>query len=94
MSPLIPVAIAGLVLISLSILGLFYRVWRGPSVADRVVALDTIGANVVAFVALYSLAFETDEAIDAVLVIAILAFIGTVAIARYLARGAVIDRKG
>ncbi|MEW6624194.1 MAG: Na(+)/H(+) antiporter subunit F1 [Bacillota bacterium] len=70
----------------------FYRVIVGPTVPDKVVALDTIGVNIVAIIALFSIRQGTMLYLDAALVIAILAFVGTVAIAKYLQRGDIIDR--
>ncbi|MDW7675122.1 MAG: monovalent cation/H+ antiporter complex subunit F, partial [Bacillota bacterium] len=68
------------------------RVAVGPDLPDRVIALDTVGVNVVAMIALFSLKTATELYVDAMLVIAILAFVGTVAISKFLVKGEIIDR--
>lgn len=67
------------------------RLVRGPSVADRAVALDTIAVNLVALIVLLSIRYNTVAYFDSVLVIAVLGFLGTVAIAKYLLKGDIID---
>lgn len=77
---------------SLAMLGLIYRVIKGPTMPDRVVALDAIGINLVAIVALGSIALRTREFLDIILLIGILAFIGTVAFSKYLEKGVIMER--
>ena len=65
----------------------FFRLLKGPALADRVVALDgmtIIGMSVIVFAA-----FFTDQLIyiDAALIYGLVSFIGVVALARYLERG-------
>jgi multicomponent K+:H+ antiporter subunit F len=68
-----------------------WRVLRGPEPVDRVLALDTLYINTVALVILLGLRLGSDLLFEAALVIAMLGFVGTVALARYLARGDVIE---
>ncbi|AQQ52716.1 Na(+)/H(+) antiporter subunit F1 [Planococcus lenghuensis] len=81
-----------LILVSLSVIGLLIRLIKGPSVPDRVVALDAIGISLVSIVALLSLIFETEFFLEVILLMSILAFIGTAAFAKFLERGEVFDR--
>lgn len=67
------------------------RLVRGPSVADRAIALDTVAVNLVAIIVLLSIRYETVAYFDSALVIAVLGFLGTVAIAKYLLKGDIID---
>ncbi len=60
------------------------RLWRGPSLPDRVVALDQIGIHVVAVSAVYSIKVNRVVFLDVAVVTALLAFITVVAFARYL----------
>lgn len=60
------------------------RVLAGPSDFDRVLALDTIFLQCVALVLLLSLLWETDVFYDLALVLAVLGFVVTMAVARYL----------
>ena len=68
-----------------------YRVIRGPTTPDRVVALDTIGTNVVAIAILFALGTDSGFFIDVGLVLAIIGFISTIAVARYVSEGDIIQ---
>jgi multicomponent K+:H+ antiporter subunit F len=63
----------------------------GPEVTDRVLALDTMYINVVALVILFGMRFGTELFFEAALIIALLGFASTVALARYLSRGDVME---
>jgi multicomponent Na+:H+ antiporter subunit F len=83
-----------LVLLSLSILASLYRVFKGPSMPDRVIALDSIGINIIGIVAILSVILNTLAFLEIILLIGILAFIGTIAFSKFLERGEVIDHRG
>jgi multicomponent Na+:H+ antiporter subunit F len=83
--------IAVLVL-ALCIIMAAYRVIAGPSQPDRVIGLDTIAINIVGLILVLDIKSGSRASVDAALVIALLAFLGTVALAKYLAGGTVIDR--
>ncbi|WP_405112295.1 Na(+)/H(+) antiporter subunit F1 [Paenibacillus sp. FSL K6-1217] len=68
-----------------------WRLVKGPSLPDRVAALDTIGINLLAMVAVLSVLFKTQAYIEYILLIGILSFIGTMALARYIERGVVFE---
>jgi multicomponent Na+:H+ antiporter subunit F len=68
-----------------------YRVIVGPTIPDRVVALDTIGTNVVAIAVLYALVTDTGLFITVSLVLAIIGFISTIAVARFVTEGDIIE---
>lgn len=61
----------------------FIRLALGPSLADRVVALDLITVLAVSFAALIGLAFDERAFLDVALALALVAFLATVAFARY-----------
>lgn len=82
-----------LCLLLAAILANLYRVVKGPSSVDRVMALDSIGINLIASIAVFSVLLHTHAFFDLILLIGILSFIGTVAFARFMERGAVIERK-
>ena len=65
-----------------------WRLFRGPTLADRVIALDLIAGIVFAFAVL--VAIESDESLflNVAFAIAVVTFLGTVAIARLMERGA------
>jgi len=70
----------------------FIRAIMGPTMQDRVIALDTVGLLLVGFVCLIMILHETVAYTEIILVIGILAFVGSIALAKFLERGAVFDR--
>lgn len=86
--PMIEVALAlSAAMLSIAVVLSFFRLVWGPSLPDRVVALDLIAIEVVAAVAIYEIATEQPVLLDAAIVLALVAFLGTVAFARYVERG-------
>jgi multicomponent Na+:H+ antiporter subunit F len=67
------------------------RVIKGPSIPDRVVALDEIGINLIGITALVSILLNTTAYLEVILLIGILAFIGTVAFSKFLEKGEIIE---
>lgn len=72
------------VLLSVSLILVFVRLALGPSTADRVVALDLTAFIAVTFIALYCIATGKDVFLDAAVALALIAFLGTLAFARFL----------
>lgn len=68
-----------------------WRLLRGPETMDRVLALDTLYVNAVALAILLGLRLQTPLLFEAALLIAMLGFVATVALARYVSRGDVIE---
>jgi multicomponent K+:H+ antiporter subunit F len=68
-----------------------WRLVRGPEATDRALALDTMYTNVVALVVLQGIRYGSELFFEAALLIALLGFVSTVALARYLSRGDVIE---
>jgi multicomponent Na+:H+ antiporter subunit F len=64
----------------------FIRLVRGPSLPDRVVALDLITVQIAAMLAVDTIATGQPVFLDAAIVLALISFLGTVAFARYLER--------
>lgn len=81
---------AALILVSALCVLCSYRVIRGPSDPDRVVALDTIATNVVAIAVLFAIQTDRGLFITVSLVLAIIGFIATVAVAKFVIEGEVI----
>lgn len=71
-------------LLSVAVLMAFVRLARGPSLPDRVVALDLLATLAIGMIAVYSIARNQPVLLDVAIVLALLAFLGTVAFARYL----------
>jgi multicomponent Na+:H+ antiporter subunit F len=72
--------------IVLAMLLAFIRLARGPSLPDRVVALDLITVQIAAMMAVDTIATGQSVFLDAAIVLALISFLGTVAFARYLER--------
>jgi multicomponent Na+:H+ antiporter subunit F len=83
--------VISLVTVSISILLLLYRTIKGPTNPDRAIALDSIGINLIALAALVAIQLQTTFFNEVILLIGILAFIGTVAIAKFIEKGVIID---
>ena len=68
-----------------------YRLIKGPDAPDRVLALDTLYINAIALIVLLGITLGTRLSLEAALLIAVMGFVGTVAMAKYLKRGSVIE---
>ena len=68
-----------------------WRLLRGPSAPDRILALDTLYMGMVALIILLNIRFDTELLFEAALIVAMLGFVSTVALARYVTRGDVIE---
>ncbi|WP_110113725.1 Na(+)/H(+) antiporter subunit F1 [Bacillus sp. CGMCC 1.16541] len=80
-----------LVIISVATIGFVYRVIKGPSTADRVIALDAIGINLIAITAIMSIILRTEAFLEVILLLGIIAFVGTIAFSKFLQRGEIIE---
>jgi len=76
-----------LVVIGLGIILCFVRLLKGPTAPDRAVAVDTIATITTSLLVLLGFIFERYIYLDVALVYAVLTFIGSVAIARFLEEG-------
>ena len=75
-------------------LALVLNLWRlliGPHIVDRILALDTMFINAIALMVLYGLALGTEIFFEAAMIIAMLGFVSTVAYARFILRGNIIE---
>lgn len=72
--------------LSLALLLTFARLLRGPSLPDRVIALDMMATLSIGVVAVYALATGQPALLDVALLLALLAFLGTVGFAYYIER--------
>ncbi|WP_299316558.1 K+/H+ antiporter subunit F [uncultured Halomonas sp.] len=68
-----------------------FRLAKGPDVPDRLLALDTLYVNSIALIVLLGLWLNTKTYFEAAILIAMLGFVGTMAICRYLLRGDIIE---
>lgn len=68
-----------------------YRLLRGPTLPDRILGLDTLYVNAMALLVLLGIRFDTALYFEAALVIAMLGFVGTVVLSKFLLRGDIVE---
>ena len=84
------------ILISMHVLGIsmllaLYRLLRGPGVADRILALDTLNINAIALLILDGMYLKSEIYFEAALVIAMLGFVSTVVLSKYVLRRDIVE---
>ena len=90
MSPLVLAGLQlGLVVLVSLIIPCAYRVWKGPSAADRLQAVDAITTLLMAIIILLALLQGISMFIDVAIALAAFSFIGTLGMARYISEGKV-----
>ncbi|WP_192035237.1 monovalent cation/H+ antiporter complex subunit F [Halomonas sp. YLGW01] len=83
---------SSIILVSLAMMALalclaFVRLYRGPSLPDRVVALELFSAILVGMIGLIAIATDVPSLLDVAIVMALMAFMATIGFARFLERG-------
>jgi multicomponent Na+:H+ antiporter subunit F len=76
-----------LFLLAAGLLLALVRLVKGPTLPDRVVALDLMASHAVAILVVHALAYDERGLLHPALVLALVAFLGTVAFARYIEKG-------
>ena len=76
-----------LVTLSLALLIAFIRLVKGPTLPDRIVAMDLFGVLVVGLIVVLAGSSGVRATLDAAIVIALVGFVGTIAYATYVERG-------
>ena len=79
-------SLASLTMLLGSMILVLWRIARGPTAADRVIALDLLSMLVVAFLVTVSIHTRETSYLDVAIAYACIAFLGTVALARYISR--------
>ena len=69
----------------------FLRLLKGPGATDRILALDTLYINAIAILVLLGIHLASPLYFEAALLIALMGFVGTVALAKFLLRGDIIE---
>ncbi|EHL99467.1 putative monovalent cation/H+ antiporter subunit F [Acetobacteraceae bacterium AT-5844] len=83
--------LAAQVMLGLAFLCAFYRVLKGPRAQDRVLGLDTLYVNGMLLLLTFGIRSGTILYFEAALVIALLGFVSTTALSKFLMRGEVIE---
>lgn len=74
-------------ILTLSVFLSFIRLYKGPDVADRVIALDLIITTGIGVIAAYSIRSGQALFLEVAMIFALIAFLGTIAFSFYLSRG-------
>jgi len=82
---------AAQVLLALAMVAAFYRLIRGPRAQDRILSLDALYVNAMLLLVAFGIRSGTVVYFEAALLIGLLGFVGTVALAKFLMRGEVIE---
>lgn len=80
-----------LAMIALAILLNLWRMVQGPETTDRILGLDTLYINSIALLVLYGIRADSAMYLEIALLIAVMGFVGTVALCKYLLRGDIIE---
>lgn len=70
-----------------------YRVVKGPTVADRIVALDAVGTLIMGLIIIGAMWLRDGNYLAYVVILSLISFVGTVAFAKYIKVGGVIDER-
>ena len=77
--------------VSISQLLAMLRLLKGPNTGDRILALDSMVVNAIALIILLGIRLGTDIYFESAMIFAMLGFVSTVAIARFVLRGDIIE---
>lgn len=77
--------------VALSVLLNLYRLLIGPTRSDRILALDTMVINAIAFIVLFGIHEGSTTYFEAALLLAMVGFVGTVAYCKFLLRGDIVE---
>lgn len=83
--------ITSCVMVCIALLLSLYRLLIGPSVPDRILALDTLYINSIALLILLGIFLRSNLYYEAALLIALMGFMGTLALSKYLLRGDIME---
>lgn len=79
------------IIFALSLVGLAYRIIVGPTLHDKIVALDAFGVMLMGMIAITAITLGSVYFIPIILLIGTLAFLSTITFAKYLERNVIID---
>lgn len=77
--------------IGLAMLLSLYRLLRGPTAPDRILALDTLYVNTIALLILFGMYLDSSIYFEAALIIAMLGFVGTVMLSKFVMRRDIVE---
>jgi multicomponent K+:H+ antiporter subunit F len=77
--------------VALAMLLSLWRLLRGPTIPDRILALDTLYVNTIALLILFGMHLRSAVYFEAALIIAMLGFFGTVVLSKYVIRRDIVE---
>lgn len=77
--------------IAVAMLMAFWRLVRGPSLPDRILALDTLNIDAIALLVLYGMKIGSELYFEAALVLAMLGFFSTLVLSKYVLRRDIVE---
>ena len=80
------ILIFAIIFMAIVIIGSIYRAIKGPTAADRLIAINVIGTKTIILILMISLVFKEDFFVDVALVYALISFISSIVIANYIER--------
>ncbi|WP_332689292.1 K+/H+ antiporter subunit F [Bosea sp. (in: a-proteobacteria)] len=83
--------VTGQVFLALAMVAAAYRILRGPRAQDRVLGMDALYLNAMLLLLVFGIGSGTTLYFEAALAIGLLGFVSTVAMAKFLMRGEVIE---
>lgn len=83
--------VASMCMIGLAMLLALWRLLRGPTVPDRILALDTLNVTAIAELVLFGIYLRTPVYFEAALIIAMLGFVSTVVLCKYVLRRDIVE---
>lgn len=79
------------VAVAIAILLNGWRLFRGPALGDRIVALDTMVINAIAVIVLIGMIGGNDTYLEAALLLAMVGFVSTIAYCKFILRGDIVE---
>jgi len=83
--------IVGMHVVGVAMLLSLWRLLRGPTAPDRILALDTLNISAIAQLIMFGMLLETEIYFEAALIIAMLGFVGTVVLSKYVIRRDIVE---
>ncbi|KPN19536.1 K+/H+ antiporter subunit F [Luteimonas terrae] len=83
--------IVGMHVVGLAMLLSLWRLLRGPTAPDRILALDTLYISAIAQLIMFGMLLDTEVYFEAALIIAMLGFVGTVVLSKYVVRRDIVE---
>lgn len=83
--------LAGMIVVGIAMLFSLWRLVRGPTAPDRILALDTMYVSTIALLVLFGMYLKREIYFEVALIIAMLGFFGTVVLSKYVIRRDIVE---